>query len=210
MFDPANPREKAFWLPLPHEFVAAIGAVAAQWSYFDMQFDGVTTFLSRSPECEKIANPRPYSFSKRAKLFRNLARLNFENCAPLVEKLSSLSIRAHDLCQKRNVVVHGFWFDSRWADGYITLTSKADGTGDIYSVDLPDVLHLARNIADLRTELVAFIFADCHGESQFATPTEQSVLQEYRRRYPDPPQVLPIPRDPRRVGTPQRPEPFRA
>jgi hypothetical protein len=47
--NPQDPHNKAYWLPVPIEYLTAAGAVTAQWGYFEMQFDGLIRILCRHP-----------------------------------------------------------------------------------------------------------------------------------------------------------------
>lgn len=201
---------RAYWMPVPLTFLRAAGAVTAQWGYFEMQFAGFISFLSRKPEL--VGKPIPRSFDGKAKLLRQLARAVFPHCPTLVEKICEYSTRANDTGKKRNVVVHGFWFDMTHFEPQtgVTIMTEPDGTGDFYSVTLLELEKLSEKIVDLKIEGIQLMFAPTSETSERLTPDELSALRDYQTGFPGDPPASPIHRDPNRKGSAAQPEPFEA
>jgi hypothetical protein len=143
---------------------------------------------------------------------RQLARVALAKSPTLVEKICDFSTRAGDAYTKRNVIVHGFWFDMTLnaPERGVMIMTRADGKGDFYSVTTKEIEALAEKIGGLKLEGIMLMFPPTGNNQPFLTPDELSVLQEYHADFPGPAQESLIPRDPARKGTPQRPEPFRA
>ena len=206
---------RAYWnLGAPLTYLRATGAVAVRWGLFEMQFTGFIKILSRPPELIDLGSKIPGSFNDKAKLFRKLARANFQDIPSLSEKLCDYSTRANAACKKRNAIVHGFWFDHTHFNPElgITLSTSADGSGDFYSVTLAEMEALALKIEALQIEgmLTLFDFPESAKPHEQLMPDELSTLREYHKKFPAPLQEAPTLRDPNRKGSPMRPEPFRA
>lgn len=212
--NPPGNRSQAYWNlgGVPSEFLAAIGAVSVRWGQYEMFFDAGIGILSRSPEtAELVAKKRRSSFKQRTELFRKLAAICFPDSPSFCEKLGEHSKHAYEVCQKRNLLIHGFWYNSPNIDPSlgITLTSESDGTGDFYAITLKEIEALSIKISNLRS---------AHFELLYSTPevppaltqTEVSVREDYYRRYPAPKPDGPPKREPHRVGSPLEPVPFQA
>jgi hypothetical protein len=209
LLDPSN---KAYWVPVPMDHLAAIGAVVAQWGQFEMQFSGFIKFLSRDPKTAELASKIPRAFGEKAKLLKKLALVVFPDTPILTEKIGKFAERSQELCLKRNAIIHGFWFDMTPFDGRegVTLMTEPDGTGDFYSIALDQLEALAQKIGELRSEGIFLLFRPLADAFPFPTSPELSALQEYNRRFPGDGSETSILRDPKRKGTPQRGDPFRA
>lgn len=177
-----------------------------------MQFMGFIRYLARGPDLWQMGRGDPGSFDRKAKLLRQIARLAFPNCESLDNKICDFSSRSNMTCKQRNIFVHGAWFDMTpfEPEKGVTIMTKPDGTGDFYSVSLPEIERLAGKIEGLKVEGLRLMFAAIHGPSEHLTDAELSALREHHDKAPDPNQESPPVRDPNRKGSPQQPEPFLA
>jgi len=140
-----------------------------------------------------------------------LARVAFPEHPSLVDKICDYSERAYGISKKRNVLVHGYWFDMTPFDAQkgVQIWTKPDGTGDFYQVELSQIEALGEKIQYLGIE--GWSFFGNPASNQCLTPAELSTLQEFHARFPPPSHPMPpIPQDPKRTGTGQKPAPFLA
>jgi hypothetical protein len=212
MFHPDDPINKAYWIPVPRQYLLAAGAVTAQWGYFEMQFCGFIKILGRHPNSSDLSRKIPRGFGDKAKLLKRLAKISLIDTPSLVQKICDFTTRANQTCLKRNVIVHGFWFDMSVFDAEkgIEISTEPDGSGDFYSVTLEQLEALSIKISNLKLEGIHLLFNPPHDASSYLTPAELLALREYHNSFPSSP-LEPLPfRDPIRKGTPQRPEPFLA
>jgi hypothetical protein len=213
MFNPADPNNKAYWLPVPLDFLTATGAVVAQWGYFEANLNGFLQALSRHPDAAKLIDKKPpQRLKEKTRLLRQLARICFRDSQSLVEKVCCFSFRAKDLGDKRNAIAHGLWFDrAPFEPGTgVTLSTEADGTGDFYSVDQTQLEELAKKIAEIKLEGMLLMLPYPGKHFPYLERHELFALLEYHKNFPPTSPASPIPRDPNRKGSPQQPEPFRA
>ena len=201
-------------LGAPVKYLTATGAVAVRWGMFEIIFTGFIKILSRSPELVELGSKIPGSFNDKAKLVRKLAGVAFAHCPPLVARISDYTTRANQTCKKRNALVHGYWFDFTFfkPERGVTLSTKADGSGDFYSVKLSEIEALSVKILDLQFEGIWAIWPPIYEglKASPLTPDELSALQAYHKSFPAPAEEAPIHRDPTRRGSPRQPEPFQA
>jgi len=158
---------------------------------------------------------------------RDIAKIKFSLAPNIVNRIADFSTRAYDLCQKRNAIVHGNYFDFKpfmklegptaedlsymTEEESVLLNTKVDGSGDIYKASVSKIERLGEKIYDLMTEGLFIFYPPGPDSSSILEPDELSVLREYHRDFPAPRQTgAPIRRDPRRKGNPRQPEPFRA
>jgi hypothetical protein len=201
-----------YWVPVPLEYLTAVGAAVAQWGYFEMQFDGLLVILKRNPQAAAAAaKVKTASFQGRAEALRKIAAVAFAASPALVKKVRDFSIRAYETCKKRNILVHGFWFDMMSFDAArgVEIMTAPDGTGDFYTVPLPEIELLAQKIVDLKKEGVRLIFPPSMGGKDMP-PDELAALQKHHADFPPPPGPVPIQRKAGAKGTPRQPAPFRA
>lgn len=229
MLEIVNNLPRAYWLMLPPRYIMAVGAVAVQWGRFEAMFDSFTKIIARPPEAQALAQRIPGPFVRRAELMSNLAKVTFRHSPALAARVADFSGRALHLCRKRNVLIHGHHFDmgpfvemnpkaledqalEPFAHGeHVLLMSKADGTGDIYKVEVSQVEQIAEDINSLLMEGVFIFFPPGpSAQNPILAPEERSALQAYHTEFPGDAAEAPARRDPRRKGTPQQPEPFRA
>jgi hypothetical protein len=209
---PSRPDAKAYWnIGAPPEYLTAVGAVIAHWGYFEAQFDACIGIISRPPAVRHlVAKGLPTSFKRRAKIMRDMARITFSTAPGLAAKILDFSHRSHLTSQKRNVLVHGLWFDhgSFDPDLGVTIDTKHDGTGDYYSVRLCQIEALAEKIAALRLEAILTFFPPVPGrENPHLKADELDALRQYHEDFPP---IPPAPHDPSRKGTAPQPTPFQA
>ena len=110
------------------------------------------------------------------------------------------------------VLIHGFWFDMTPFDSAqgVTISTTADGTGDFYSVALPEIERLAERIGALNDEGPSLLFPPALVSTSPLAPDERAVLQQFHTDFPAPSGPVHVSRKAGSKGTVQRPEPFRA
>jgi len=88
----------------------AIGHVAAQWAVLEIEFDILLGRLLRQPDAKKIVPKAvPQSFDRRAKLFRECAKILLHDQPDLQKQLIAIINDATSARKKRDDVIHGQW-----------------------------------------------------------------------------------------------------
>jgi len=88
----------------------AIGHVAAQWAVLEIEFDILLGRLLRQPDAKKIVPKAvPQSFDRRAKLFRECAKILLHDQPELLKQLIAIINDATSARKKRDDVIHGQW-----------------------------------------------------------------------------------------------------
>lgn len=164
---------------LSDAYLAAIGMSTAQWGYFEAQFDAKLSILRRSGEAVKLSPKVPKEFRKRANLMKDSATVCFPTAPTLVSKIHALVDTASDLAGKRHVLIHGLWlsvFDE------VNISTKWDGSGEIYKVPIEEIVLLAGKIGLLHTKLVfTFIPPVLPSETdEFLTSDEKRAMQAFQ------------------------------
>jgi hypothetical protein len=88
----------------------AIGHVAAQWAFLEIEFDLLLGQLLRHPDAKGIApDQTPQSFDRRAELFRQCAERLLNDQPQLQEELVTIINDACSARGHRDDVIHGQW-----------------------------------------------------------------------------------------------------
>jgi hypothetical protein len=97
-------------LLISDETLRAIGHVAAQWAFLEIEFDLFLGQLLRHPDARNIAPARmPQSFDRRASLFRHCAKTLLAGQPKLRDQLISIINDACSIRGHRDNVIHGQW-----------------------------------------------------------------------------------------------------
>lgn len=209
MINPAQPENQAYHVTIPFDYLPAIGALIAHWGAFEKQFCGFIEILARHPDAALLRGMPP-TFAQKAKRLRELARIAFTGTPTLAEKISDFSLSTKTIADKRNVIVHGFWWDMGLfdPDRGVEIATEPDGSGDFYSVKLDQIEALAKKVIGLKREGILLHFPPPLGGGEILTPSEWAALQAFHAQYPPFPRA--VFRRPGRRGTPEAPEPLEA
>lgn len=92
------------------ETLRAIGLASAQWSVLEIEFDGLLGILLRLPATASVAPKQiPQAFDRRAKLFRDCAKLALHDQPDLRNDLIGIINEATSARSQRDDVIHGHW-----------------------------------------------------------------------------------------------------
>jgi hypothetical protein len=88
----------------------AIGHVAAQWAVLEIEFDALLGRLLRHSDAKTIV-PKdiPQAFDRRAKLFRECAKLLLHDHPDLQKQIIAIINEATSVRGQRDKVIHGQW-----------------------------------------------------------------------------------------------------
>ncbi|MHB0767056.1 hypothetical protein ACYCVF_15500 [Bradyrhizobium sp. 1.29L] len=104
------PKKPSVQLLIDDATLRAIGHVAAQWAVLEIEFDILLGRLLRHPDAKKIVpKAMPQSFDRRAKLFRECAKLLLHDQPNLRKQLIAIINDATSARKKRDDVIHGQW-----------------------------------------------------------------------------------------------------
>jgi hypothetical protein len=88
----------------------AIGHVAAQWAFLEIEFDTLLDRLLRHPDAKKIGpKEMPQAFDRRAKLFRECAKILLHDQPDLKKQITTIINEATSARGQRDKVIHGQW-----------------------------------------------------------------------------------------------------
>jgi hypothetical protein len=106
--NPKSRKKLGIKLLIDDAALRAIGHVAAQWAALEIEFDMLLGQLLRHPDARTIASKEvPQAFDRRAKLFRECAKLLLHNQPALQKQLVSIINDATSARGQRDKVIHG-------------------------------------------------------------------------------------------------------
>ncbi len=87
----------------------AIGHVAAQWSFLEIQIDNIILILKDQPTVKHLSIKPPLSFSRRMSDLRDMAEIVLKNDPNPLSELLDIAQEASSLRSVRDEIIHGQW-----------------------------------------------------------------------------------------------------
>lgn len=155
-----QPRKKlAVRLLIDDETMRAIGHVAAQWSFLEIEFDTLLGTLLRHPAAKAIAPKEiPQSFDRRAKLFRECVHILLSDQPDLLKQIMDIVNDATSARGHRDKVVHGQWHLGRkkgkLGTAVTTVRRRPEFKMQLQNMSADQVENVAAEISNISLKLI--------------------------------------------------------
>ena len=133
----------------------AIGHVAAQWAYFETEFDIFLNQLLRHPKTKHLVSASmPQAFDRRAALFRKCATILLKEHPKLLHQIvriinDACSVRGH-----RDNVIHGQWHPGRRGTAVTVIRARPKFSARERHMSDPDIEEIAAQISVVTARLI--------------------------------------------------------
>jgi hypothetical protein len=148
----------------------AIGHVAAQWAVLEIEFDMLLGQLLRHPDAKKIAPKEvPQAFDRRARLFRDCAKLLLHDQPDLQKQLISIINDATSARRQRDKVIHGQWHLGRkkgkLGTAVTVINRRPKFKGQVHQMSNDQVEGVAATISVVTAKLIWWREMNVHYET---------------------------------------------
>jgi hypothetical protein len=134
----------------------AIGHVAAQWAVLEIEFDFLLNQFLRHPEAtELLPGKFPQAFDRRAKLFRDCAKITLRDQPSLREGLTAIINDACSARGHRDSVIHGQWHLGRKKGAAVTIINQRPKfKAEIKNMSSEQIEDVAATISQVTSRLI--------------------------------------------------------
>lgn len=146
-------------LLIDEDTLRAIGHVSAQWGVLEIGFDGLLGILVRHPDSKSIAPKEiPQAFDRRAKLFRDCAKLVLHDRLDLQKELIGIINDASSARGQRDDVIHGHWHLGRkkgqLGTAVTVINRLPNFKAQLKNMSTDQVENVAANISQVTAKLI--------------------------------------------------------